>query len=348
MSISKHAAINTKALAMRARKISDDDFREMIKAKDLKDVFLYLRDNTYYGDFLKNLDPDDLHRTELEAHLNDLKINEAEKLMHYLSGKEKLFFQIFLVRTEVESLRILIRGIARGDDLESLNRLIVYSQKYSRIPFERLFRSRDWDEFKKLLIGTDYYRILEIHKDIGSDRDLIVIEKSLDRYYYDLLRNRLLQLNKKQNQELINAQRRNIDLLNLLWIYRGKKFYNLSREEIIAYSLRGGLEINENRLMSLIEAKDFQELKERLGNSEYAFLFNHTKTIDLFMERRRERYLYYMYLKLFGDVDGGLGRVVAYIRLLDFEIEDITSIIESKRYRMGQEETKKYLIRTID
>lgn len=348
MSKSKHACISTKVLAMRARKINDQDYQELINAKDLREVFQYLRDNTYYGEFLQGLDPEDLHRTEFEAHLNDLKVRETEKLMHYLSGEEKIFFQTFFVHLEVESLRILIRGIARNDDLESLRELIVYSQKISKVPFERLLQVKEWEEFKKLLVDTDYYRILEIYKDVRADQDLIMIEKNLDRYYYDLLKNRLQKLNKKQNLDLIVAQRRNIDLLNLIWIYRGKKFYDLSREELIAYSLRGGLELNEKRLMALVNAKDFLEMKELLVNSDYAFLFNHTKTIDLFMERRRERYLYYMYLKLFGEADSGLGRVVAYIRLLDFEIEDITSIIESKRYRMGQAETKNYLIRPIN
>ncbi|PKM59791.1 MAG: ATPase [Firmicutes bacterium HGW-Firmicutes-4] len=333
---------------MRARKIQESDYLELIKAKDLKEVFLYLRDYTYFGDFLRKMDPENLHRTEIEAHLNDLKVQETEKLMHYLFGVEKNFFQVLLVRMEVESLRILIRGIARNDELEQLKGLMVYSEKYTKVPFGRLFRAKDWDEFKKLLIDTDYYRIFEIYKDIKGAQDLVMVEKNLDRYYYDLLKNRLVKLEKKSNRDLIDLERRNFDLLNLIWIYRGKKFYSLSREELIAYSLRGGLELNEKRLLSLVNAKNLVEIKAQLVNSDYAFLFNHTKTIDLFMERRRERYLYYQYLNLFGKSDSGLGRVVGYVRLLDFEIEDITSIIESKRYRMGPEETKKYLIRPID
>ncbi len=348
MSKTKHACISTKALAMSARKISESDYLELIKAKGLKEVFLYLRDNTYYGEFLKKMDPEDLHRTEIEAHLNDLKVHEIEKLMHYLTGVEKTFFQIFLVRLEVESLRILIRGIARNDNLESLKNLIVYSEKNTKVPFERLYRAKDWEDFKKLLMGTDYYRVLEIYKDVKVDQDLAMVEKNLDRYYYDLLKNRLHKLDRRENRSLIDLQLRNYDLLNLIWIYRGKKFYNLSREELIAYSLRGGLELNDQRLLKLIDAKNLEEMKSLLVNSEYVFLFNHTKTIDLFMERRRERYLYYQNLKLFGDNDSGLGRVAAYVRLLDFEIEDITSIIESKRYRMSPDETKNYLIRPID
>lgn len=59
------------------------------------------------------------------------------------------------------------------------------------------------------------------------------------------------------------------------------------------------------------------------------------------MERRRERYLYYLYLRLFKE--GAVpvwGERLPIFHLLDFEIADITSIIASKRYKMDAEETK--------
>jgi V/A-type H+-transporting ATPase subunit C len=269
-------------------------------------------------------------------------------LLYYLSGADKALVNVYLIRLEVESLRILIRGIARKEALEPLCDMMVYSKNQTKVPFDRLRRVKDWDEFKKLLVDTDYYRILEIHKELETEADLDMIEKKLDRYYYDLLRNRLFKLDKKSNHDLIEVQQRHFDLLNLVWIYRGKKFYSLSREEILAYSLRGGLKLNEQRLGNLAGAKSVDEMKAQLGDSDYAFLFNHTKTIDLYMERRQKRYLYYLYKRLFSEGGGSLGQVVAYLRLLDFEVEDITSIIESKRYRMGETETKKYLIRAID
>jgi V/A-type H+-transporting ATPase subunit C len=66
------------------------------------------------------------------------------------------------------------------------------------------------------------------------------------------------------------------------------------------------------------------------------------------MERRRERFMYYQYMNLFAKRGNGISLVIAYIRLLDFEVEDITSLIESKRYKMEPEETKKYLIRFFE
>lgn len=348
MSKSKYACVSVKAMAMKTKRITVLQYRELIGAKDVQTVLQFLKNHTCYSEFLQKLDPENCHRAEIEVRLNDLKVRETEKLMHYLDGADKAFFKMFLIWQEVEALRILIRGLSRGDDLGALRNLVVYSEKHSKVPFGRLFRAKDWETFKKLLADSDYYRVLEIYKDVTDLQDLVMVEKSLDRYYYDLLKNRLLMLDKKTNRDLIEVQQRNFDLLNLVWIYRGKKFYHLSREELIAYSLRGGYEITEKRLADLAGAKNLAEMKTQLTNSEYAFLFNHTETIDLYMERRRERYLYYRYRQLFRAGSESLGRAVAHIYLLDFEIHDITAIIESKRYRLGPEETRKYLIRAVD
>ncbi len=348
MTNSKYAAVVTKARAMRARRVTDEDFKNLIKSQKLSEIFNYLKDRTYYGDFLKVLNPENLHRAEIEARLTDLKVKEIEKLMHYLSGVDKRFLETFLIRLEIEALRVLIRGLSRQEDLDQFKPLMVYSKKFSKVPFEQLIATKDWESFKKALMGTDYFRVLEIYKNIEDRDELVIVEKNLDRYYYDLTRGRLLELNQKENKELVIAYRRNIDLLNIISIYRSKKFYNLSREELIVYSLRGGYEFPEKKLDLLIEAKNVDEMKDVLKGSSYYFLLDHTKTIDLYMERRRQRYMYYHYLKLFAETKNGIGVIIAYIRLLDYEVEDITAVIESKRYRMKPEETEKYLIRSFE
>lgn len=349
MANSNHACVNTKLLAMKSKMLGTQDYEALIKAPSLDDLFYYLKDNTYYGPFLEEVHTDHLHRLELEVPLTRMKIYEIEKLMHYLQGEEKTFVKTLLIRSDIESLRVLIRGIARGDNLEELAGFLVYSEKYTNIPFDKLVKTKDWDSFKKALVGTDYYRLLEIYKQVTVEDDLFPIEKGLERYYYDKLKNNLNKLDQKKNKDLIKTTREGIDLLNLVWFYRGKKFYHLSREELLAYALRGGLKIKEKDIQHMSEIKNIDTLHEVMKSySEYAFLFNHSKTLDLYMERRRERFMYYAYLKLFNGTEAGLGKVVAFIRLIEYEIEDITSIIESKRYRMSALETEKFLIRSFE
>ncbi len=349
MANTNHACVNAKLSAMKSKMLKTQDYKTLIEADDLQGMADYLSQSTYYKDLLSSVNTEHPHRTEIEIPLKQMKIFEIEKLMHYLNGEEKAYVKNFLVRADIECLRILIRGLARGDDLEKLADFLIYSPQYTTIDIERLIKVKDWESFKKVLIGTDYYRLLEIYKEIDVEEDLFPIEKGLERYYYDRTRLLLDKLDKKKNKQLITVVRQAIDLLNLVWFYRGKKFYHLSREELLAYALHGGLKVKESDIVKLSEAKDYDTLMTLLRSFEdYGFMFNHTDTLDLHMERRRERFLYYAYLKLFNGRESGLGKVVGFIRLIEYEIEDITSIIESKRYRMSVEETEKYLIRSFE
>ncbi|SDX46946.1 V-type ATPase subunit [Eubacterium barkeri] len=349
MANSKHSCVDTKVMAMKSRMLTKLDYQALIREPDVAGVLSYLKSETYYAPFLKDVDTLQVHRQAVEIPLNRMKIQQIEKILHYLSGMEKGFIKTFLIRADIEALRILIRGMARGENLESLAPLLVYSKEYTNIDFEHLLKAGDWESFKKVLVHTEYFRILEIYKTVSIDEDLFPIEKSLERYYYDKLKWYLDRLDQRENKALITTMRKGIDLLNLIWLYRGKKFYNLSREELLAYSLRGGLRIKMEGIQKMAEVKDMDTLLQMMESyDEYKFLFNHRKTIDLYMERRRERFLYFAFLNLFHKNDSGIGKVVAFIRLTEFEIEDVTSIIESKRYRMSIEETEKFLIRYFD
>ena len=349
MSNSKHSCVDTKIMAMKAKMLKQSDYESLIRASDVADVLSYLKKETYYGEFLKDVDTVQVHRQKIEIPLNRMKINQIEKMVHYLDGNEKVFVKMFFARSEIESLRLLIRGIARKDNLETLASMLVYSKKYSTINFDSLCKAKDWDGFKKVLKNTEYYRILEIYKTVSIGEDLFAIEKSLERHYYDKLKWCLDHIDKKENHDLLIILRKGIDLLNLIWMYRGIKFYHLTREDLLAYSLKGGLRIKIEDLQKMAEVKDvdaFLKLVDKF--EEYRFLFNHNDTNDLYMERRRERFLYFAFLKLFHKNNAGIGKIVAFVRLIEFEIKDVTSIIESKRYRMSIEETEKFLIRYFD
>lgn len=333
---------------MRQRMLNDDDYEALMKEKDVKGVFTYLRDRTYYGEFLRQIDESDIHRSELESDLAGRKIKGIEKILHFLQGDDRTFVKTILMRVDIECLRILIRALSRGEELAPLAGLMIYSEQYTTVDFESLLKARNWDEFKDVLKGTEFYRLFEIYPNLDIDENLFDIEKSMERHYYDAITHNMEKLDQRQNAELIEIIRRSIDLLNLIWFYRGRKFYHLTRQELLAYYYRGGLKITPAVIERISGIEDMERLHEVMKSfTDYAFLFNHTKSLDLYMERRRERYLYYHYLKLIGGFSPGLSKVVAYIRLCDFELDDITSIIESKRYNMDIDETKKYLIRSM-
>ena len=182
--------------------------------------------------------------------------------------------------------------------------------------------------------------------------DLYDIEKSLERYYYDEQKRILRKVTgQKSKESLIKVFRKEVDILNLIWFYRNIKFYHLPREQLIAYAYRGGLRVETSDIEKFSGSKNIEAYLMMVKDpkfDDYAFLFSHGLSNDLYMERRRERYLFYAFKRLFLSDNSGIGKAIAFVRLIEYEINDIVSIIESKRYHMLQDDTESFLIHQFE
>ncbi len=173
------------------------------------------------------------------------------------------------------------------------------------------------------------------------------MEMVLDRLYFTSLYNQIGKLDKHDECVQKELLGKNIDLLNLEWIYRGLKFYKLSPEELINYTLIGGYMLKYNDIKNLCYSKDEKELIDRMINSSYGFLFDNKDTLDLFMERRIERYLYFQFLSYYRKGRMDITQSIAYMHILEYEMRDIISIIEAIRYNLDKNQAKRYLVRRI-
>ena len=346
--MARNAALDTKVLAMRARTLSNEDYRKLLQAEDLHGMVRYLKDNTIYGQYLKDINPDTAHRSDVEAALARFQVDETEKLLHYLQSVDKDLVKLVVMRSDIESMKLLIRGLAKGEDLHKLKDSLIYSRTYSTLPFGKLLEAQDWETFKNALKDTPYYRRLEVYDTLDIKKDLFPIEKSIERYYYDTLKKIVGKLEGKSNKDLVKTMREGIDLINLMWIYRGKKFYHLRPDTLLTYGLLGGEKVSLDDMNRMASESDPDELLEQLKKFDsYRFLFDHpTDDRDLHMERRYERFMYYKFAKLLKST--GVTRAYAYLRLIHYETEDIISIIEGKRYALSPDEMKNYLIRDLN
>ncbi len=340
-------ALDTKVKALYAKLLDDSQYVELIDMDSLPEVIKYLKENTQFGELLKDVNPDTVSRTVIEDLFNRIVITNAQKILYFINGSGKRFIRLVIRQINLTTLLILVRALAKKENLQDYSKRLAFSQKDSKINFSKIIDSENWAQFKDELKDTSYFRSIEGYDDLNSN-DLFVIEKTMERSYYDLVYKDLNQLKNDGNDKLIKILRIEIDLLNLIWIYRAKKFYHFTSEQILPYIYRGGLRINEDDLLKLSEASDIEELMTEVKKyPEYSFMFDHEGTdLDLHMNRRMKRYLYYQFKELF-FFDDGIGEAYAYLQLLIDEISDIISIIEAKRYKLSREETIQYLIRHI-
>lgn len=345
--VKRFAAVNTKIKALKGNMLTNEDYVNLLKQGSVTGVGQYLKEYTSYNEVLKGVDVSVIHRDDLELTLNKYMILILEKLLHYFEGEYKKLYKTILTRYVIEDIKLYIRALIRNEELNLIAKQTLYIKKCQNIDENQLSQSKTIDELVENLKGTPYYQALRPFLNDDKDKLIFYMEMSLDRLYFNLLYNQIQKLEKNDKKFIIEILGKNIDLLNIEWMYRGLKYYFLSPEEIINYTLEGGYDLNYRKIKDICYSRDENEFIEKILKTRYAFLFDNKDTIDLFMERRIKRYLYYELLRFYKKGKMDIIQSITYIHLLEYEIRDIVSIIEASRYKLNKNEAKKYLVRNI-
>ncbi|EOD01372.1 V-type ATPase subunit [Caldisalinibacter kiritimatiensis] len=347
-SVRRFAVVNTKVRALKGKLLTKKDYNQLLKKKSVSKIAEYLKENTAYRDVLKDIDIRDIHRGNLELLLKRYIVLTYEKLLHYFTDEYRRFFRIMFMRYEIEDIKLYLRALSRGENLRYIRELVLYSGVYSTINHDKIVKSKNIEHLVENLKDTVYYQLLVPFLNEKGQKQVFYMEMNLDGFYFRQLYEQASKLNKTDERVLKDSLGKNIDLLNLEWIYRGLKFYKLSPEELINYTLLGGNYLRYKDIKQICYSKDEEELKKRMINTKYGFLFDNEETLDLFMERRIQRYLYFQFLDYYRRSKMNIMQSIAFVHLLEYEIRDIISLTEAIRYGLDSKETKKYLIRRIE
>ncbi len=343
-SVKQFAAINTKVMAMEGKLLKKKDYQNLLEKKHVGDIITYLKENTAYKEVLENIDTNNVNIQQLEVLLKRYMVKQYKKMLHYFTGDYKKLFKIWLKRYEIEDIKIYLRFIMRKEDISTIRDLIIYPEG---LDHNKLSTSKDLDEFIENLKGKHYYRLLKPYLQEEPEKRLFYMEMVLDRLYFKEFTEQAEKLDREGRDKLMELQGKNIDLLNIQWIYRGLKFYKISPEELINYVLPGGFYLGYEKLKALTYAKTQEELINKIIDSKYGFLFDNKDTVEIFMERRIERYVYFQLLDFKSREKMNIIESFVYVHLLEYEMRDVISIVEAVRYNLNSDEYIKFLIRKI-
>lgn len=335
-----YKAINAKLHSRHRAFLTGQEWDKMLECKTIPQVSDFLIKKYGYKDILDSSQTKDMHREDLEVNLNHYCVLEIEKMLYYFSGDYKNFFRVLLMKYEIEDLLIILRAVARDEDKTGLAKHFVHSEKYTKLNYARLLDCQNMGQFIESLKGTPYYEPLRTMTQEDAIKREFHMEMKLNILYYKTLMERAKKLRKrdcKVAQHIIGFK---IDYLNVQWIYRAMKYYDISREEILIYSLVGGQKLTYNRLKKLAyttSMQDFKRLaKQYLGEDLFSI------EDDVFLEKRAENLLYQLVKKEKGSDDIGLP--LAYMYSIMMEIKDLIAVTEGIRYGLPKEEIKKYLV----
>lgn len=343
----RYSAINTKISTMFGKLLKDEDYKRIISLKYPSEIAVYLKSNTAYGDFFKDRDPAKMHRTEIEQILKQGLINYMDKIIHYFSGEYRNFIKCFYIKYEIIDLKRVARLIHIDKDFQDLKDNLIFAGKYKYIDMDKVIMSRSIPELIDALKDTLYYPFLKNLVDGNPDESLYRFEMSIDKAYFYILEDSMKHLLKEDRDAFYYLVGSSIDMLNLRWIYRGKKYYNISPEELFNYTVNKGCRFNYRKVKEFCYCNSINEFLNMVRETPYAFMFKGSPEDDTFIERRMNRYLYFKMKSVKRRFKLDLSVLLAYLDLIEFEIRDIISMIENVRYEMDYEETRKYLIKAI-
>lgn len=339
----RFAAVNTKIRVLKSKLLGERDYIALMEMTSLSEQVDYLKKHTVYIDDLKDISGiEDIQEVEWE--LENHVIKQFDKINKFFTNEYKKLFDTLLLRYEIEDLKRYLRVLGRKEDINKYRR----KRLNKRITnFDVMVKeSSNLGEFIEKLNGTIYYKVLNPYKDEDESRIMFYMEMNLDRMYFNLLKSASDNLNKEDRESYQESLGKNIDLLNIEWIYRGIRFYNLLPEELINYTLLNGYEFNYEKLKKM-SYSTLDELKDMVSSTKYNFLLEGEDDVDLHLETRRQRFFREQSLNHFKKGKLNIDLSIAYLYLLEFEVRDIITILEATNYGLTAEQTKSYLIRKI-
>ncbi len=182
--------------------------------------------------------------------------------------------------------------------------------------------------------NTPYSEPLQRAENIGADS--FSMGMVLDTYYYkSIWHTASVALDKTQENLFKRLIGTKIDMLNLMWIYRGKKYFEFTNEIIFTYLLPVRYRLTEEVIKQLVNADSVERFIDIVNQSTaYGKLFE-----DYDKGRFPEGNYRYIYNRLSKSIfvthPESMVAVYAYMNLKEVELNNITTIIEGIRYNLN-------------
>lgn len=341
-SLKKYSGLTTKVKAMRSKLLSPSEYELIMECSTVSEVAEILKSRNGYRDILEDIDSLDIHRETLEYVIRYSGYSDFTKLYKFSNLEQRKYLKLYFISYEVELIKKSLRRTSEEYMTPQQKKYIgEFMSKYSNVPFDKLNEAETTEEKVRLLEGTIYYEPLKIAMDAGH-RSLYDLELALDMFYFKYIwKKRRVSFNGAELKSFTDTIGSEVDMLNLTWIYRAKKFYGMTQSEVAAMIIPIYHRIKRPQMLKLIETSDIQELIGEIGKTPYGRYF----TPDTFKEMELDRLIKALVGKTYGKYyrlePYSMAVMSSYLREKKKEINKLISIVECIRYGYSKEETAK-------
>lgn len=337
-------AIIAKCKSLYGNRLKPDNYEDLLRLNTVPEIVTYLQKQDKYSNTLKDIYPENMHRGQLEDLIKKSYFGNLAKMVKFVSTKDKKFYELDMIRREIEIVLSSLRAVISGSIESSIRDLPLFFIQHASFDIGKISKSLTMSSLLKVLTGTRYYDIVErYYAENPADIRYSDLEQALLNQYHDIVIERINHYYKGKNQRnLMNIYQSKVEIDNIVKIYRLRKFYGASETEIMKTLITRNIRMSKQKLEDLINIENIDDILGVLSKSQfsefrdmddYVFIEYQTGKIKYNLSKR------FMYFSTVPPIVYS-----AFLFLNEIERGNIFNIIEGVRYDIDKEDIKRMLI----
>ena len=336
-----YSGITTKIRAMQAKLLTAADYNNIANLRTVLEVIEYLKEKPAYTKYINRMDTSLYHRGDVEKVLTQSFYDDT-RIFRFVGMEQKKFLKTYWKRYEIDLINYCLRIVFNHYDVPfDIDYKKEIFDKYSQLSVSKLVLSRNVEELVDNLKGTEYYSPLQTLRESGA-ATLYDYDLTLELYYFSMMWKEEKRLLKGKERELfIKDYGIRIDLTNLQWIYRAKKYYNMLPPDIYMMMIPIQYRFSKEEFKALVEAPSVEEFIKQVGQTRYGKKISFEE--GHMLEQQCREILKAAYLSDRRRDPYSVASINAYLFLKEGEIRKIVSALECIRYGLSSRDISGYL-----
>lgn len=337
MAISSNAsnAVIAKARAVFGHSLSAEDYILLSSKESVSDVCAYLKQTARYGAALSAVNPQTVHRGQLEAVLKRSVFDIFENFHKFDFTESKKFFEYIVMRQEIDVILSALQAIESGNSEGFITQLPMFLTKHSQTDLAAFGTSRNYVEAAGLLAGTTFAKPLGellINAAESGKLDIGKCERRLYTHYYmSILKNVEKDFRGGEKKELKRAILRSIDMQNVVMLYRYTRFFGADDSSVKDVLIPLKYRLSDEAIERLAAQKDIAKIAAELESIGYKAGGDKPDSVELLTERISLDSL----RKTMRLSQSSAVVYFAFAECLGIEVNNIMTLIEGVRYGLS-------------
>lgn len=334
-----YSGLVTKARAMEARLLSKEDYERIAAMESVVDFIGFLKERPGYGELFAKREEASFHRNEIEGILMYSLIQDYLKLYRFCNQEQRKLFVLVFWRIETDILKQCLYRIVDGASWEAMSGFVEFMDKHSEVDMEAMQRAKNIEGFLDALKGSPYEKLFG--KLEGQNKlELHFVEERLDIYCFLRIWQTIEKsFQGKDKKALMDVYGKRIDLLNILWLYRAKKYYSSGKLKAEPATIPVCYKLRKEELRKLAECYTIEEFLQVLGTTYYSGLKEESSVEQFYKEG-----LAHAYQENHRKYPYSMSAVYSLIYQKKREIDRLTTALECIRYQLDANVAVQYIL----